>query len=332
MKTPNSPFSGKPMRLVYEPDNVEFRGEKYDFTYISFRDDDKGESYTTTESDAVWFNQVTNQYREKHGIPYTDEIIALRQRYGVSAAKMSLILGFGTNQYRLYEEGEVPSESNGKMILGAMNPHVFMELVKSSRHRLSDKEYLKIITRVEEVANMSEELNDEKRATERLFRSSRGLANGFAPQSTCRLKNLLLYLLEQMGDTFQTKMNKVLFYIDFLSYRERGMAITGLVYNALEFGPVPQRWGRVYSAFDEIEEVPRLVQGQECLSLSAVAKADMSDFSCQEIAIIDKVCSHLKGMSSRAVSKLSHEETAWQRHIGNGEIIPFTEAFTLAAM
>lgn len=66
-----------------------------------------------------------------------------------------------------------------------------------------------------------------------------------------------------MGETFQTKMNKVLFYIDFLSYRERGMAISGLAYQAIEFGPVPQRWGRVYSAFDEVQEQLRLVQGQE---------------------------------------------------------------------
>ena len=93
--------------------------------------------------------------------------------------------------------------------------------------------------------------------------------------------------LEQMGETFQAKMNKVLFYIDFLSYRERGMAISSLAYQAIEFGPVPQRWGRVYSAFDEVQEQLRLVQGQECLSLLAVGKSDMSGFSEAEMAVID---------------------------------------------
>lgn len=332
MKTLNSPVSGKPLRVVYEPDTVEFRGEKYDYTYISFRDDDSGESFTSTESDTVWFNQVTNQYREKHGIPYTDEIIALRERYGVSAAKMSLILGFGTNQYRLYEEGEVPSESNGKMIIGAMNPAVFKELVRSSRHRLTEKEYIRISTRLEDIIGLSETWHDETLAIQRLYRCDRGKANGFAPQSFSRMKNLLLYLLEKMGDTFQTKMNKVLFYIDFLSYRERGMAISGLAYNALEFGPAPQRWDRVYSAFDEIDEVPRLVQGQECLSLCAGARADTSCFSAHEMEIIDTVCDRLKEMSARAVSKMSHEESAWKKYVGKTETIPFSEAFSLVAM
>ena len=332
MKIPNSPFTGKPMRVIYEPESLEFRGTKYDCTYISFRDDVEGESYTTTESDGVWYNQVTNQYREKYGIPYQDEIVALRELYGLSAAKMSVILGFGANQYRLYEDGEVPSESNGKMIRSAMNPRVFLDLVKSSRHQLTEKEYAKISARVREVVDQSEQCAEEQRAVERLFRSGRGLANGFAPVSTKRLKNLLLYVLGQMGETYQTKMNKVLFYIDFLSYRERGMAISGLAYNAIEFGPVPQRWDRVYSAFDEVEERLRLVQNQECVSLEAAGEADMSCFSEQEMAIINEVCAKVKNMTSRAISKMSHEEPAWKDHVGDTETIPFSDAFKLVGM
>ena len=171
MKVPNSPITGKPMRVVYEPDSETYRGEKYDFIYISFRDDAEGESYTTTESDGIWLNQVTNQYRAKHGIPYTDEIVALRERYGLSASKMSVILGFGANQYRLYEMGEVPSESNGKMIRSAMNPKVFLDLVKSSRHQLTDREYDKIVARMEEVIAQSDEWHNERWTVDRLFRS-----------------------------------------------------------------------------------------------------------------------------------------------------------------
>ena len=320
------------MRVVYTPDSWEFRGEKYDFTYIAYRDDESGEEFTTTESDTIWYNQVTNQYREKHGIPYQDEIIALRERYGVSAAKMALILGFGTNQYRLYEEGEVPSESNGKMIRSAMNPKVFLDLVRSSRTQLTEKEFAKITAQVEAVIARSESWHDEVYVSERLFLSGRGLANGFAPQSVGRLKNLLLYVLGQMGETFQTKMNKVLFYIDFLSYRERGMAISGLAYQAIEFGPVPQRWDRVYSAFDEVQEQLRLVQGQECMSLLAGGEADMSAFTEAEMAVIDEVCGKLRDMTSRAVSKMSHEETAWKEHVGKPETIPFSEAFKLVGV
>lgn len=332
MNVPISPITGKPMRVVYEPGTETYRGEKYHFTYISFRDDANGGSYTTTESDGIWLSQLTNQYRERHGIPYTDEIIALRERYGLSAAKMSTIFGFGVNQYRLYEDGEVPSESNGKMIKGAMNPRVFLDMVRSSRHQLTEREYAKITARVEEVISKSDEWRDEQWTAQRIFHSGRGIENGFAPQSTLRLKNLLLYVLGQMGETFQTKMNKVLFYIDFLSYRERGMAISGLAYNAIDFGPVPQRWDRVYSAFDEILPQPRLVYGQESVALTARAEADMSCFSEQEMAVIESVCAKMKNLSAHDISELSHAEPAWQKYLHQNWTIPYEEAFGLVGV
>ena len=332
MKVLNSPLTGKPMRVVYEPDSIKFRGEEYKCIYISYRDDESGESFTTTESDTVWYSQMTNQYRERYGIPYTDEIIALRKRYGLSAAKMSVILGFGANQYRLYEEGEVPSESNGKMIRGAMNPRVFLDLVRSSRHQLSEREFAKIAARVEEVIADSPRWHNEQWMSARLFKTGRGIENGFAPQSSERLKNLLLYILEKMGDTFQTKMNKVLFYIDFLSYRERGMAISGLAYNSIDFGPVPQRWDRVFSAFDEIVPQAKLVMGQESVELIAAAEADMSSFSEQELEVIDAVCTQMKVLSAHDISKLSHAEPAWKNYLHQSETIPFSEAFNLLAV
>lgn len=331
MKMLTSP-SGKPMQLCYKPDKVTYRGEKYNCMYIYYQDVESGEEFTTTESDTVWFNQVTNQYRAQYGIPYTDEIIALRERYGLSATKMSTILGFGVNQYRLYEDGEVPSESNGKMIRGAMNPRVFLDLVHSSRHQLTEREYAKITARVEAVIAGAPARHDEQLAASRVFRCERGPENGFAPQSTTRLKNLLLYVLGQMGDTFQTKMNKVLFYIDFLSYRERGMAISGLAYNALDFGPVPQRWDRVYSAFDEIIPHPILVYNQESVALLADGEADMSCFTEQEKAVIDAVCSKMKDLSAHDISELSHAEPAWKNNLHRDGTIPYVEAFTLVGV
>ena len=325
--------TGKPMRVVYRPETMTFRGEKFNCVYMSFRDDELNEVFTTTESDSIWYNQVTNQYREKHGIPYQDEIIALRGRYDMSASKMSLILGFGTNQYRLYEEGEVPSESNGKMIRSAMNPRVFQELVGASRNLLSEKEFVKISAKVEDVIERSGAMKDDQWAERRIFRTGRGLVNGFAPQSTARLRSLLVYVLGKMGDTFQTKMNKVLFYIDFLSYRERGMAISGLAYQAIEFGPVPQRWDRVYSGFDEVVPQSKMVKDQECTVLTTDVKADTSLFSKEELEIIDAVCKKLAGASAKIIVEMSHRESAWKKYYNPNQsvLIPFEEAFYLVA-
>ncbi len=42
---------------------------------------------------------------------------------GLSAARMAEVLGLGANTYRNYEQGEVPSESNARLL--AQNPEEF---------------------------------------------------------------------------------------------------------------------------------------------------------------------------------------------------------------
>ena len=328
----NSPYSGKPMRVVYENDTWKFRGEEFSYVKIAFRDDEREEQFTTTESDTVGYEQVTNQYREKYGIPYTDEIIAVRSRYGISAAKMSLILGIGVNQYRLYEQGEVPSVSNGRMIRSIINPKVMLEMVESSRNELSDSDYNKITAKVKALIADSEAYKLERYETMRIFSCPRGANNGYAQLSLNRLKNVMLYILNKCGEVWTTKMNKLLFYVDFLSYRERGMAMTGLSYRAIDFGPVPERWDRVYSEFSEINQELRQVGEFEGSVLKASALPDESIFSDAERKVLDEVCSKLGAGTSRELVALSHDEIAWISNHEHHSRIPFADAFGLKAI
>lgn len=110
------------------------------------------------------------------------------------------------------------------------------------------------------------------------------------------------------------------------------MAISGLSYNAIDFGPVPQRWDRVYSAFDEVVPQPKLVYEQESIELTAAAEADMSGYTEQELEVIDTVCAQMKTLSAHDISILSHSEPAWRNHLHQSETIPFAEAFTLKAV
>lgn len=320
------------MRVVYEDDMWEFRGEKYPYVHIAFRDDEHDEQFTTTASDTVCYEQVTNQYRAKYGIPYTDEIVAVRQRYGISAAKMSLILGIGINQYRLYEQGEVPNVSNGRMIRSIMNPKVMLEMVESSKNELSASEYDKITGRVKTVIAESDSYKLRQYETKRIFTVPRGAENGYAQTSLDRLKNIMLYILNRCDDVWCTKMNKLLFYVDFLSYRERGMAMTGLSFRAIDFGPVPERWDRVYSEFAEVNQELRPVGDFVGSVLTTTEKADVSLLSEVELNILDTVCISLGDKNSRELSRISHDEKAWIAHHEHHERIPFSEAFTIKAV
>lgn len=327
-----SPITGGRMVLKWDLEDVEYRKERYKVWYPYYECVDTGNRFTTTESDGVWCRQMREQYCQKHGIPYTDEIIDLRARYGLSAQKMSLILGFGENQWRKYEQDEIPSVSNGRVISSAMNPEVMLRFVKSARGVLTDKEYEVVCAKVQSVIDRREASRIEEYETKRVFAYDRGEENGFAPLSLKRLKNVMLRVLEQCGEMWVTKMNKLLFYIDFVSYRERGMAMTGLAYRAIGYGPVPERWEKVYSEFDEIGQEPRDIGEYGGQILLARTKADDGVLSDEELAIIDAVCGKLKNLSSRKVSELSHEEKAWvENHECHG-MIPYTDAFGLRLM
>ena len=75
-----SPFTGKEMKRSQEMRLWKFRGEEYPYIHTSWLCEDSGEQFTDDASDTAGFIQVTNQYREKYGIPYTDEIVAIRKR------------------------------------------------------------------------------------------------------------------------------------------------------------------------------------------------------------------------------------------------------------
>ena len=103
-----SPITGNEMTLMKEKRSMDFRKESFEVVFHFHKCEESGENFTSDELDEVNLNQVYNQYRDKFNILFPDEIIRIREKYKLSASKISEILGFGTNSYRQYESGEMP--------------------------------------------------------------------------------------------------------------------------------------------------------------------------------------------------------------------------------
>ena len=137
-------------RLISVPDTVKFRGEEYKCIY-SYYVEPNGQQYTTSELDEENTEQVYRQYRKKYGIPSPAEIAEIKSIYGLSNAKLALILGFGENQIANYLDGEVPSNSNGKTLSAIRKPEVMEVYVDNAREQLGEKAYEKIKERIAEI-------------------------------------------------------------------------------------------------------------------------------------------------------------------------------------
>jgi len=231
---------------------------------------------------------------------------------------MSKVLGFGENQYGLYERGEMPSAFNGKMLKIAMDPAAFVHLVDDSEAK----------DRITRLANSVDPMYEFKH--DLVFGGyKRGKYNGFAPQSMQKLRGTILYFLRELGGTFQTKMNKLLFYADYECYRTSGMSITGLAYRALPHGAVPVNFDKIYSLVDDIENVPVEERSYSGIQLVSSAIPDMSLFSDLEKEVLAQVANRFRQYTSARISDENHKERAWLNNIDSHGIINYQEAFSL---
>jgi len=146
MKTPTdipSPFTGGKMELCVEESSTVFRGEKISFKKSFYHCLDSGAEFANEEMEASNLKNIYDTYRRKHGIPLAEELSSIRKIYGIPARAFSLILGLGENQFRLYEEGTVPTVSVGRLLSLASDPRNMKKMLIAARADLSDKDYAK---------------------------------------------------------------------------------------------------------------------------------------------------------------------------------------------
>lgn len=325
-----SPFTGGNVSLQQENSELVFRKEKFQYTYLYYECEDTKEHFTTTEIDELNLAQVYNQYRIKYGIPFPDEIKQIREMYDLSALKMSEILGFGDNQYRLYESGDMPSEANGKVLNLIKDPVIFETFVRNAKYQFDEKELKRILAKLNKVIECQSSNIGEKLIYDSY---TRGSVNGYATQSYCKLKNILLYFIKRCSGVFNTKMNKLLFYTDFLCYKKYGRAMSGLAYKAIQYGPVPVRWDRVYSLVDGIDQdIIEFESGYSGVKLESSLIPDMNIFSLEELLVLESVYDEFKSLTAAEISAISHNEDAWKKYYGTNKLIDFKESFTLKAL
>ncbi len=323
-----SPFTGGEVVFFSEQRKAVFRKEEFEYIHLAYQCVDTKEIFTTTQLDVVNTTQIYNQYRAEHNIPFPDEIRELRTRYGLSASKISRILGFGENQYRLYENGEMPSIANGRVLRAIQFPDTFKTFVEEADGELEKSE----MKRVKEQIRFCKEREQNETTIRQLIFGSlfRNQFNGYALQSLSNLKNILLFFIEKFNGVFVTQMNKLLFYTDFLAYREYGQAISGLSFRAIQFGPVPLRWDRVYSLVDDVEQI--LVEsknGNIGSKLISRISPDLSAFSEEQIEILNKVYLSFRNDTPASISEKSHDEIAWIKNAKEHSLIDFKYAFSL---
>jgi len=147
-----------------------------------------------------------------------------------------------------------------------------------------------------------------------------------------KLTELIVYVAGRLADDRAggpSKLDKVLFFVDFTHMRRHRRPITGADYQRLPQGPAPSHLRdirRRLIASGDAELVAEDFLGRRQHRLLARRPADLNVFSNDELSTIETVVDELSSMTAGQMTALSHDEPAW-KHTGDGESIPYELAF-----
>ncbi|MFL6195219.1 MAG: Panacea domain-containing protein, partial [Thermoanaerobaculia bacterium] len=127
----------------------------------------------------------------------------------------------------------------------------------------------------------------------------------------------------------RTKLNKLLFYIDFRAYERLGAPVSGQVYRKREFGPTPEAFMPAVRALER-DGTCAWVEGcwhdRPLKRLVALREPDLSLFQEEELELVRAVVNEFLDCDAREISARSHRFAGWQA-AHPGEEIPYQMVF-----
>ena len=328
-----SPFTGKEMSIQKEWRTMTYKKEEFRVCFHTWKCEDTGEQFEDDHFAQLNYDQVQNQYRAKYAIPFKEEIAGIRVKYELSAIKMSHILGFGDNTYRQYEAGEMPTQANARLILMAANPVDFKNMVKISN--LDDVMNEKLTKRIDHL--LQEEIrNTDKRMLESYFLGMQrpSVYSGFRMPDLDKFAEMVFFFSEKL-QPWKTKLNKLLFYADFLCFGMSGKSISGVNYRAIPMGPVPDKFQTLFEFLNNTQVVEINTSyftnggiGEQFFPAKE-RKFNSALFTEQEINSLVAVAERFKSVSTDDIIEISHKEKAWLDNKDKLDLIDYLYAFDL---
>jgi len=267
-------------------------------------------------------------YRKMADIVTPDEIISIRNQYGISQKAYAKLLGLGELTINSFEHGSIPSKSISNLIRLTSQKKNFMELFEKNKDKLSPFQVSKIESKLHNVRSnfMAVDLDCYSEAAE--------------PNSTYEradweklIAMLQLILFEAAKPLYKMAVLKIAFYVDFTFYKRYGVSISGWRYAAINHGPVPNEWKSIIRVAEEAGSISFEPDDNELGDLFYVPEKNeieeiKSHFTKDELQVIAEVTRKLKDNSATQLRNMTHEEDAWKK-TSHASLIDYKHADTL---
>ncbi|MEQ8187150.1 MAG: Panacea domain-containing protein [Candidatus Eremiobacterota bacterium] len=125
-----------------------------------------------------------------------------------------------------------------------------------------------------------------------------------------KLYNAIIYFLKNTKHCGKTKLFKLLYYLDFLHFRETGKSVTNLDYYAYPFGPYPTDLG--HEIFHPSEEsrpyisIEKKEGNGDFTPIKTKKKFENLHFSKREMRILEQLSYIFRDVTAEDIIEISH--------------------------
>ncbi|MFR5602087.1 MAG: type II TA system antitoxin MqsA family protein [Lachnospiraceae bacterium] len=304
------------------------KGKHVEYTerfYFCVNADEEEQEFETAKMTNENLLNARNAYREKMGLLTSDEIIAIRESYGLSQVDLAKLLGWGEATISRYESKAIQDEVYDMVLrLIQDNPFKTLEFLRKNNDKFSPSKQMEIKEHIMEKMNSygKEFLARQSFEGEYVEFEEPSESNGYMILDVDKTEVVISYLAESVPDLYKTKLMRLLWYSDALAYQRTGKAMTGLVYRHENMGifPIGHRSLMNLKNLNMKEEINQ--NRDVLLRIYPSEKVDNSILDQKAKMILDTVIDKFKDYQSSEMVDYLQEEKAY-RETSEGDIIPF---------
>lgn len=281
---------------------------------------------------------IYNQYRKKHSLLTPNRIKEIREKYGVSQRAFSRILGWGEVTIHRYETGALQDRSHNDALVLLENPDNMKTLLENNKNKINRKDYINIKENLQKLMKDDIDKTLEENITKKYFNEVLDEYCGYSQFNYEKFVNMILFFAVNIKRLFKTKLMKLLFYADFVNFRNNTLSITGLKYIKNHYGLTPIKYelllGELFEKYItyQVEYVKTSKDNvEEYEFIKPLEKPSMDIFSQEEINTMEEVLNAFKHLTSEKMTQCSHKEEAWTNP-KNKEIISYEYAKNLTCI
>lgn len=294
--------------------------------------DTADELFMDEEQMRVNDTRLKDAYRKAAGLLTSAEIAHVRSKYGISQSDLCALLGWGGKTITRYESHQVQDKAHDTILKKiAQDPEWFIALLQNAKDAFSEEAYRRYLAAAMALYEAQQDMY-LRRAIQASYVRYQDMTelNGNAILSLDKVVDVIRYFAasKKVTGLYKVKLMKLLWYADALSFKQRGEAITGLVYQALPMGAVPVG----HRSIIDLGGVPcEEIDTREMSAYHFMLKDAGGGFpalSGEDIKILDEVISRLGDMTTEEIVDFMHREKAYTETAPR-EIIPFKYAAEL---